>query len=63
MAASFSSSLANFVYDATASQDTGALSTGLGYPAADASTGDAIADSRIGGTAFNLTVYNPTEEV
>jgi hypothetical protein len=63
MAATFSESLANFVYDATASQATGALSTGIGYPAPDASTGDAIADSRIGGTAFNLTVMNPTEAV
>lgn len=62
MAASFSSSLANFVYDATASQDTGALSSGIGYPGPAASTGDAIADERIGGTAYNLTVYNPTEE-
>lgn len=61
MAASFSSSLANFVYDATASQDTGALSSGIGYPEPTASTGDAIADTRIGGTSYNLTVYNPTE--
>ena len=61
MAASFSSSLANFVYDATASQDTGALSSGIGYPDPTASTGDAVADERIGGTSYNLTVYNPTE--
>lgn len=63
MAASFSSSLANFVYDATASQETGALSTGIGYPDPTDSTGDTVADQRIGGTAFDLTVYNPTEVV
>ena len=59
MAASFSSAPANFVYDATSSQATGALSTGIGLPAPTAATGDHIADQRIGGTAFNLTVYNP----
>lgn len=62
MAATFSGSDANFVYDATSSQATGALSTGIGKPAADASTGDAIATERIGGTDYNLTVFNPTEE-
>lgn len=59
MAASFSSAPANFVYDATASQPTGAISTGIGYPSPSAATGDHVADQRIGGTSFNLTVYNP----
>lgn len=63
MAATFSGSLANFVYDTTESQATGALSSGIGFPAADASTGDSVATERIGGTNFNLTVFNPTEEV
>lgn len=60
MAATFSSSDAPSVYDATASQATGAVSTGIGQPTdvTDA-TGTAIADQRIGGTAFNLTVNNP----
>lgn len=59
MAATFSEAPAAKVYDATASQSTGAVSTGIGLPAADAATGSAIADQRIGGTAFNLTVENP----
>jgi hypothetical protein len=59
MAATFSESPAGKVYDATASQATGAVSTGIGYPAPSAVTGDAIADQRIGGTAFNLTVNKP----
>lgn len=59
MAATFSASGAAKVYDATASQATGALSTGLGLPAADAVTGSAIATERIGGTDYNLTVENP----
>lgn len=59
MAATFSGAPAAKVYDATASQATGAVSTGIGLPAVDAVTGSTIADSRIGGTAFNLTVNNP----
>lgn len=59
MAATFSAAPAAKVYDATASQATGAVSTGIGYPSPSAATGSAIADSRIGGTAFNLTVNNP----
>lgn len=62
MAATYSSSNANFVYDTTSSQPSGALSAGIGLPAADASTGDAIPTERIGGTDYNLTVFNPTEE-
>ena len=61
MAATFSSSSAPSVYDATASQATGAVSTGIGQPTdVTDPTGTAIADQRIGGTAFNLTVNNPT---
>lgn len=61
MAATFSESPAAKVYDATASQATGAVSTGIGYPAVDAVTGSAVATERIGGTDFNLTVENPAE--
>jgi hypothetical protein len=59
MAATFSAAPAAKVYDATASQATGAVSTGIGYPAPTAVTGNTIADQRIGGTAFNLTVNKP----
>lgn len=59
MAATFSSSPANFVYDATSSQATGALSTGIGQPSPSAATGSTVPTERIGGTDFNLTVYNP----
>lgn len=60
MAATFSSSDAPSVYDATSSQATGAVSTGIGQPTdvTDA-TGTAIATERIGGTDYNLTVNNP----
>jgi hypothetical protein len=56
MAATFSAAPASKIHDITASQATGAVSTGIGYPSPTAVTGDVIADSRIGGTAFNLTV-------
>ena len=59
MAATFSAAPASSVYDATASQATGAVSSGIGYQAADAAEGATIANTRIGGTAFNLTVHNP----
>jgi hypothetical protein len=59
MAATFSQAPAAKVYDATASQATGAVSTGIGFPAVDAATGSTIANERIGGTDFNLTVNNP----
>jgi hypothetical protein len=60
MAASFSQAPGNFVYDTTASQETGAVSTGIGLPTnVNTPSGTAIPDQRIGGTAFNLTVYNP----
>jgi hypothetical protein len=53
MAATFGSSAAPVVVDETASQDTGAVSTGIGVTGAD---GAAVATQRIGGAAFNLTV-------
>ena len=59
MAATFSSATASTVYDATASQATGALSTGIGEPPTTAADGSTIADQRIGGEAFNLTVHKP----
>lgn len=59
MAATFSAAPAAKVYDATASQATGAVATGIGYPAVDAATGSSVATERIGGTDFNLTVENP----
>jgi hypothetical protein len=59
MAATFSAAPASKIFDPTASQDTGAVSTGIGLPADDAAAASTIANSRIGGEAFNLTVENP----
>jgi hypothetical protein len=59
MAATFSQAPASSVYDATASQSTGAVSSGIGYPDPAAAEGATVANTRIGGTAFNLTVHNP----
>lgn len=53
MAATFSGSSAPIVVDETASQSTGAVSTGIGLSGAD---GAQVATQRIGGAAFNLTV-------
>jgi hypothetical protein len=47
------------VHDETAGQDTGAVSSGIGQPALDAVDDSTIADERIGGLAYNLTVHNP----
>lgn len=58
MPATFSSAVstdAPAVFDATASQDTGAVSTGIGLGVGDAD-GATIANQRIGGEAFDLTV-------
>ena len=59
MAATFSEAPASKIFDATASQATGAVSTGIGLPPDDAANASTIANSRIGGEAFNLTVENP----
>lgn len=58
MAATFSSAVsatAPAVLDPTASQDTGAVSTGIGLGVGDAD-GTLIANQRIGGEAFDLRV-------
>lgn len=47
------SAAAPAVVDETAGQDTGAVSTGIAVTGAD---GAAVANQRIGGAAFNLTV-------
>lgn len=56
MAVTFGSAVsasAPAVVDETASQATGSVCTGIASTGAD---GAAVASSRIGGTAFNLTV-------
>lgn len=56
----FAASVSNIAYDGTPGQVTGALSTGMGY-APDVNVETALADQRIGGTAFNVEYSEPTQ--
>lgn len=58
-APTFAASVSNLAFDPTASQSTGALSTGLGY-ASDVSTSATLADQRIGGESFDINYHAPT---
>lgn len=58
-APTFAASTANIAYDPTASQKTGALVSGIGY-SPTVTPGTTLADTRIGGTAYNVTYHEPT---